>query len=42
MLDLDKLSYRAYGNLLIVILLGASALMNLFPVSFKGLVLILK
>jgi hypothetical protein len=39
MLDLDKLSYRAYGNLLIVILLGASALMNLFPVSFKGLVL---
>ena len=33
MLDLDKLSYRAYGNLVIVVLLMLALLLNLFPFS---------
>ena len=33
MFDLDKLSYRAYGNLVIVVLLMLALLLNLFPFS---------
>lgn len=33
MFDLDKLSYRAYGNLVIVVLLLLALLLNLFPFS---------
>lgn len=33
MIDLDKLSYRAYGNLVIVVLLVMALLLNLFPFS---------
>ena len=33
MFDLDKLSYRAYGNLVIVALLTLALLLNLFPFS---------
>lgn len=33
MFDLDRLSYRAYGNLVIVILLVLALLLNLFPFS---------
>lgn len=33
MLDLDRLSYRAYGNLVIIVLLVISLLLNLFPFS---------
>lgn len=33
MFDLDKLSYRAYGNLVIVVLLLIALLLNLFPFS---------
>ena len=39
MLNFDKLSYRAYGNLLIVALLSIALLMNAFPVSKVGLIL---
>ena len=33
MFDLDKLSYRAYGNLVVVVLLLLALLLNLFPFS---------
>lgn len=33
MFDLDKLSYRAYGNLVVVVLLVLALLLNLFPFS---------
>lgn len=39
MLNFDKLSYRAYGNLLIVVLLSIALLMNTFPISYSGLIL---
>ena len=38
-MDLDKLSYRAYGNLVMVILLIIATLFNLFPFSLIGLIL---
>lgn len=41
MLNYDKLSYRAYGNIMIFALIVIALLMNLFPFSFKGLVLCL-
>ena len=33
MFDLDKLSYRAYGNLVIGVLISIAILLNLFPFS---------
>ena len=33
MFDLDKLSYRAYGNLVVIVLLVLALLLNLFPFS---------
>lgn len=39
MFDLDKLSYRAYGNLVIIVLLIIATLFNLFPFSLIGLIL---
>ena len=33
MFDLDKLSYRAYGNLVVIVLLMLALLLNLFPFS---------
>ena len=33
MFDLDRLSYRAYGNLVIIVLLVIALLLNLFPFS---------
>lgn len=33
MFDLDKLSYRAYGNLVVAVLLVLALLLNLFPFS---------
>lgn len=39
MFDLDKLSYRAYGNLVIVVLLVLATLLNLFPFSLVGLII---
>jgi len=39
MFDLDKLSYKAYGNLVIVVLLIIATLFNLFPFSLVGLIL---
>lgn len=39
MFDLDKLSYRAYGNLVMAILLIIAILFNLFPFSLIGLIL---
>ncbi|MEG0138298.1 MAG: hypothetical protein RR847_04930 [Bacilli bacterium] len=38
-MDLDKLSYRAYGNIVIVVLLSIALLFNLFPFSLKGLIM---
>lgn len=38
MLDLDKLSYRAYGNLMMIILIIIALMMNFFPFSLLGLV----
>lgn len=38
-MDLDKLSYRAYGNLVMIILLIITVLFNLFPFSLVGLIL---
>ena len=38
MIDLDKLSYEAYGNLVIVVLIAISLLFNLFPFDLFGLV----
>lgn len=37
MFDLDKLSYQAYGILVIVVLLILATLLNLFPFSLIGL-----
>lgn len=37
MFDLDKLSYQAYGILVIVVLLVIATLLNLFPFSLVGL-----
>jgi len=37
--DLDKLSYRAYGNLVIVVLLMLALLLNLFPFSLVELMM---
>lgn len=39
MFDLDRLSYRAYGNLVVVVLLIIALLLNLFPFSLVGLVM---
>lgn len=39
MFDLDKLSYQAYGNLVIVVLLVLATLLNLFPFSLAGLII---
>lgn len=39
MIDLDKLSYQAYGNLVIVVLLFFAVLLNIFPFSLTGLIL---
>lgn len=39
MFDLDKLSYEAYGNLVIIILVIVSLLFNLFPFSLIGLII---
>lgn len=39
MFDLDKLSYRAYGNLVIVVLLMIATLLNSFPFSLIELVM---
>ena len=39
MFDLDKLSYQAYGNLVIVVLLVLATLLNLFPFSLVGLII---
>ena len=38
-MDLDKLSYRAYGNLVMIILLIIAILFNLFPFSLISLIL---
>lgn len=38
-MDLDKLSYTAYGNLVMIILLIIAILFNLFPFSLIGLIL---
>ena len=38
-MDLDKLSYRAYGNLVMIILLIIAILFNLFPFCLTGLIL---
>lgn len=38
-MDLDKLSYKAYGNLVIAVLLIIATLFNLFPFSLIGLIL---
>ena len=35
-MDLDKLSYNVYGNLVIVVLIILAILFNLFPFSFVG------
>ena len=39
MFDLDKLSYQAYGNLVIIILVGMAVLFNLFPFCLLGLII---
>lgn len=39
MIDLDKLSYKAYGNLMIIILTLVALLFNLFPFSLLGFVM---
>lgn len=39
MFDLDKLSYQAYGNLVLVVLIVIALLFNLFPFSLLGLVI---
>lgn len=39
MFDLNKLSYQAYGNLVIVVLLLFATLLNLFPFSLMGLII---
>lgn len=39
MLDLNKLSYKAYGNLVISVLVILAVLVNLFPFSFVGILM---
>lgn len=39
MFDLDKLSYQAYGNLVVVVLLVIALLLNLFPFSLVELIM---
>lgn len=39
MFDLDKLSYQAYGNLVIIVLLAIAVLFNLFPFCLLGLII---
>lgn len=39
MIDLDKLSYRAYGNLMIIVLTTLALLFNMFPFSLIGFVI---
>lgn len=39
MFDLNKLSYQAYGNLVIIILLGMAVLFNLFPFCLIELIM---
>lgn len=39
MMDLDKLSYKAYGNLMIIVLTIIALLFNLFPFSLIGFVM---
>lgn len=39
MFDLDRLSYRAYGNLVIIVLVIIAILLNLFPFSLVGLLM---
>lgn len=39
MIDLDKLSYKAYGNLMIIVLTIIALLFNLFPFSLIGFVM---
>ena len=41
MIDLDKLSYKAYGNLMMILLTTIAILFNLFPFCLIGLVLCL-
>ena len=41
MFDLDKLSYQAYGNLVIIVLFLIALLLNLFPFSLLGLIICL-
>ena len=41
MFDLDKLSYQAYGILVIVVLTIIAVLLNLFPFSLVGLIICL-
>ena len=41
MFDLDKLSYQAYGILVIVVLFVIALLLNLFPLSLVGLTICL-
>lgn len=38
-MDLNKLSYRAYGNLVIIVLVVIALLFNLFPFSLLGFIL---
>lgn len=39
MFDLDKLSYKAYGNLMLIVLTIIAILLNLFPFSLSGLII---
>lgn len=39
MIDLDKLSYKAYGNLMIIVLSIIALLFNMFPFSLIGFVM---
>jgi len=39
MFDLDKLSYKAFGNLVIIVLLVIAILLNLFPFSLMGMII---
>lgn len=39
MFDLDRLSYRAYGNLVISMLILLAILLNIFPFSLVGLIM---
>ena len=39
MFDLNKLSYQAFGNLVIIVLVIIALLLNLFPFSLVGLIL---